>query len=193
MIKGFSDDDKAALYDELIEDILADIEGMTLDPLDATELSDIVAAVNAERKRQERELVALPPAPHRQINAYAKRGMLKGGGRSRPHDSHLTRLFKQTTLPEIAEFAYKRKEERLSTARMLLAKAARTESLGTREKLRRQAEEQGIGATGANSAEDKAIDDARVFAQQRYGRKVSVEAIRKAMSKWRSDALPIDM
>ena len=107
MIKGFSNDDKAALYDEPIEDILADIEGVTLDPLDATELSDIVAAVNAERKRQERELVALPPALHRQINAYAKRGMLKGGGRSRPRDSRLTRLFKQTTLPEIAEFAYK--------------------------------------------------------------------------------------
>jgi hypothetical protein len=73
---------------------------------------------------------------------------------------------------------------------MLLAEAARTENVGKAEKLRRQAEKQGTRATGANSAEDKAIDDAIAFAQQRYGRDLKAWAIRKAMSKWQSDALP---
>jgi hypothetical protein len=140
-----------------------------------------------------RELVALPPALHKQINEYAEHGMLKGRGRSRPRDSYLTTRFKQTTLSEIAEFACRRKEERLNAARLLLEEAARTESLGKREKLKRQADEQGTAATGANSAEDKAIDDARKFAQERYGRDLGEETIRKAMSLWRPGVHPLDM
>lgn len=189
MTKGFSESDIAVLYDDLIEVMLTDIKGTVLEPRDAMDLSEIAAAVNALREREGRELAALPPALHRQINEYAVQGMHKGHGRRHPRNSNRTKLFNETALYDIAEFACKRKQERLNAARALIEQALGAESLAAREKLTRQAEEQGNAATGANSAEDKAIDDARAFAQQRYGNAHGIEIIRRAMTQLRSGSL----
>jgi len=104
MTKGLSEADIVVLYDELIEDILAGIEAQPLDPRDAMDLSVIVAAVNAARKPEGRELVALPPALHSQINEYAKQGMPKGRGR--PRSNYLKTLF----LESMDDMATERKE-----------------------------------------------------------------------------------
>lgn len=94
MTAGFSQSDLFYLYDEIVEDMLGDWDLTTLHPRDALDMSEIVEAVNAERKLRGQELVNLPPALHRQINQYAKLGMYKGKGRDfdRP-DSELKRQF----------------------------------------------------------------------------------------------------
>ena len=105
--KGFSDSDIAVLYEDTIEEFLAGVEGTTLDPREAMDVSEIVAAVNIERKNRGEELVALPPALHLQINEYAKQGMYKGKGRKYPRsDSFLKKWF----LDAMAEMARERKE-----------------------------------------------------------------------------------
>jgi hypothetical protein len=189
MQREFSDDDIAALYDELIEDMLVDTAGTVLDPRAALDLSEKVVAVNALREREGRVLAALPPGLHKQLNRYAEQGMHKGRGRRHPTDSNRKKLFDDTVLCEIAEFGCKCKEERLNRARILREQADGAETLGAREKLKREAEGQGSSATGVNSAEDKAIDDARAFAKQRYGRAPGIEVIRRAMTRLRSGSL----
>ena len=105
--KGFSDSDIAVMYEDTIEEFLADIDGTTSDPRDAMDVSEIVAAVNIERKNRGQELVALPPALHLQINEYAKQGMYKGRGRKYPRrHSFLEERF----LDAMAEMAKERKE-----------------------------------------------------------------------------------
>jgi hypothetical protein len=103
----FSVADIAVLYDDMIEDMLASLEGMELDPRDALDVSEIVGALNVERKNHGRELVALPPALHLQINEYAGKGMYKGKGRRFPRrDSLLKKRFLDTKV----EMARERKE-----------------------------------------------------------------------------------
>ncbi|MGL3211654.1 hypothetical protein [Bradyrhizobium sp. BR 1433] len=192
MSGGFSDYDKAVLYDNSIEDMLAAAAEEPLNDREVMFLSDVTAAVNAYRNRKGRKkkLAALPPALHAQINTYAKAGMLKGKGRRRPNESVLARLYKQAGLVEIAEFACKRKEDRLNASRKLIAEAEHTESLAKREKLRRQAEDQGTDATGANGAHDKAIADTVAFARQQHGLKLTTNAIEVLMRMLRSGRLP---
>jgi hypothetical protein len=81
--KGYSEADIADLYDDRIEEMLAD-SWMNADPRDLMDLSLTVAAVNAQRQKRGEPLVALPPDVHRQINAFAEKGMYKGLGQRYP-------------------------------------------------------------------------------------------------------------
>jgi hypothetical protein len=110
MKPGFSDEDIAVMYEDVIEDMVAEIDGAKLHPADVTEFSEIIMAVNAERERQGRELIALPPSLHRALNECAKRGMLKGQGRGRPRDSLVEAKFKHMALNHAAEYACERKK-----------------------------------------------------------------------------------
>jgi hypothetical protein len=108
MNMGFSDSDIALLYDDIVEETLDGIDALALDPRDAMDASEIVAAVNAERSREGRELVALPPSLHKQINEYAKQGMYKGKGRRFPRRDS---LLKKRFLEAVVESARERKED----------------------------------------------------------------------------------
>jgi len=182
MTTEFSENDLFVLYGDLIKEMLPEWTTRDPKPRSALDFSLALAAVNVERERLGQELLPLPTALHRQINEYARNGMYKGGGRRHPNDSHLTTQFKEAALSDVAAHARKRKQERLNNARVLLEQAACTESFATRGKLMKQAEEEGIAATGANSAEDKAIEDAREYDRQHYGCDFSVSAIRIAMA-----------
>jgi len=183
-IEGFSDDDVGILYEGEIEEVdTFDFTGY--DPQDVMDTSVKIAAANVVRKKEGRPLIALPPELHQKINEYARKGMHKGRGRRRPRDSSITKGFKQSVLETTADYALKRKAERLGEAHRLLAEADNATSIALRDKLKRQAEEQGIRATGHNSAEDKAIEDALEWSRQRYTCHLSVDAIRRAMSEWR--------
>jgi hypothetical protein len=107
MKTGFSQIDLYYRYDDIVEDMLVGIDATTLHPRDAMDVSEIVAAVNAERKVRGQELVSLPPAIHLQINEYAKHGMYKGKGPAfpRPHSA-----LKKQFIEAWQELAKERKE-----------------------------------------------------------------------------------
>jgi hypothetical protein len=106
--KGFSGEDIAVLYGDSIEDFLSGLDGIELDPRDAMDLSELVAAVNVEREKLGQELVALPPAIHLQINGYAEKGMYHGMGRKYPRRRS---FFEEKLLELMADEFKKRKEE----------------------------------------------------------------------------------
>jgi hypothetical protein len=107
--KGFSTTELFNLFDEIIDDVLADPwEEVT--PKEAVGLSEIVAILNVERKATGRELVALPPWVHLQVNACAKKGMLKGKGRKGQPREALIDFLIETVLRVANENKYELKD-----------------------------------------------------------------------------------
>jgi hypothetical protein len=105
--KGYSDADIAVIYDPLIEEMLAE-DWTDAHPRDLLDLSEIVAAVNAERQKhgdpRVYPLVALPPDIHRRINEFAPRGMYNGKGQDFPRpQSSLRSMFLDTFADEARE------------------------------------------------------------------------------------------
>lgn len=105
--KGYSDADIAVIYDPLIEEMLAE-DWADAHPRDLLDLSEIVAAVNAERQKHGDPsvypLVALPPDIHRRINEFAPRGMYNGKGQDFPRpQSSLRSMFLDTFADEARE------------------------------------------------------------------------------------------
>jgi hypothetical protein len=104
--KGFTTRELFEEYDGIIDDMLAD-PWSEVTPQEAVGLSEIVAIVNVERQAAGRpELVALPPWVHLQVNACAKRGMLKGGGRKGQPRSPLIKWFLEMVLIDAKEAKY---------------------------------------------------------------------------------------
>jgi hypothetical protein len=61
----------------------ADLAERDLHPQEVLDLSEFIHGLNVQRHALGRELVVLPPKLHLQLNAFAKRGMRKGGGRKK--------------------------------------------------------------------------------------------------------------
>ena len=104
--------DIAVLFDEIIEDILADALGEgEVGPQDAVDLAEIVYAVNVARHAEGRPRVTLPLTVERQLLECAKLGMHKGkGNNGRPRDSQAVKLLKDG----IVIWANDRKQELLA-------------------------------------------------------------------------------
>lgn len=86
-----------ALFDEKIEDMLADEWG-EVDAQNAVDLAEIVYAVNVARQAEGRPLLALPLGIQRQLLECSKRGMHKGKGRKHPPDRYVVKKFKEAIL-----------------------------------------------------------------------------------------------
>lgn len=121
--------------------------------------------------------IKLPLMTHKswlRVIACAKGGVNKGKKR-RPPDTFLVKAAKEWALKSIVEFARERKAERFNNAKALREQASKLpKGSAKRRELERNAEKEGIKMTGGpNSAEDKAIEDALVYAQQQeYARDI---------------------
>lgn len=119
------------------------------------------------------------------VIACAKAGVNKGRGKhsGRPPDTYYNKLLKQRKLELTVEFAQRRKAERFQNARVYLLQAKRLpkERVRDRELLEKKAAVEGINKTGLHSAEDKAIEDARKYAQEKFGWAPAASTIRRKM------------
>jgi hypothetical protein len=101
---GFSRFDLAVLYEDSIEEILADMDGK-LHPADAVDWSTVIAAVNVERKKCGATLVAVPPDLHDQVNRYAAEGKYRASEGSSRRYGFLKKLAQSTLINEARERA----------------------------------------------------------------------------------------
>ena len=116
-------------------------------PQDAVELAEIVHAVNVRRRADGREPVALPLTVERRLIECAKRGMQRGQGRK----GRPRKSYAEELLREaIVSLAKERKDDLVAT---------------------------GMRATGTNSAEDRAAEEA----SERYGLNVAATTIKRLM------------
>jgi hypothetical protein len=79
------DDEIADLFDELIDDMIADDWRSDLDLSTAADLLEIVTAVNLRRQREGRELVQLPLSVMVRLRDFIKHGRRDKG---KPRDRH---------------------------------------------------------------------------------------------------------